>query len=139
MGSVSIDVHKQEREFKELTLSDENVVRYLILFRSKVDKTYGVESHNNIYSASETFSFNQELVALYASLDKAIEKIKIKEKDEKMLKLLFEGYTLKDISEVHGYVRMTAYNTLDRIVRKIVEENKKDWMRFVTVLKEGKY
>lgn len=138
MGAVAIDVHKQEREFKELTLSDENVVRYLILSRNELDKTYGVENTLDVYTASDTFTFNQELVVLYASLDKVLEKITLKEKDKRFLELIFEGNTIADVTNLYGYGHQTAYNTLNRIVSKVLIENKKDWMRFVTVLKEGK-
>lgn len=138
MGSVSIDVHKQEREFRELTLSDENVVQYLILLRYELDKTYGVTNSLDVYKASETFTFNQELVALYASLDQVLHKIKIKDKERKLLELLFEGNSISDIINLYGYAQRTAYRILDRIVMKVVEENKKDWMRFITVYREGR-
>lgn len=127
MGAVAIDVHKQEREFQNLTLSDENVVRYLILYRSKVDVGYGANTNININNAGDTFEFNQELIVLYASLDKLIEKINIKDKDEEFLKLVFEGHSISDIIEFYGYPRKTAYRTIDRIVTKIVDMNDDDW------------
>jgi hypothetical protein len=127
LGAVSVDVHKQEREYANLTLSDENVVKYLILYRSKVDVSYGANTNININQAGDTFEFNQELIALYASLDKLIGAISFKDRDEELLRLIFEGHSISDIIESYDYPRKTAYRTLDRIVSKIVDENDENW------------
>lgn len=127
MGAVSIDLHKQQREYEDLTLSDEDVVKFLILNRSKIDSSYGTNININIYQAGDTFDFNQELLALYASLDMIIKKIELKEKDEIFLKLVFEGNTIPDVINIHKYPRKTAYRTLNRIVSRIIEVNNNDW------------
>lgn len=127
LGSVAIDVSKREREFRHLTLSDENVVKYLITYRSKVDVSYGANTNINIFQAGDTYEFNQELIALYASLDRLITRISMKDRDEEFLKLIFEGHSISDIIEDHKYARKTAYRTLDRIVTKIVDANDEDW------------
>lgn len=127
MGAVSIDIYRKEREYEHLTLSDENVVKYLILHRSKVDVLYGANNNININQAGDAFEFNQELIVLYASLDELIKKANLKDKELEFLKWIFEGFTIPDIVEVHKYARRTAYNTLDRIVLKMVECNKQDW------------
>ena len=129
LGSVAIDIHKREREYKDLTLSDENVVKYLILFRNKVDVSYGANTNINIDSAGDTFEFNQELISLYASLDMLIRQANLKDKESQFLNWIFEGNTISDIVEEYGWVRRTAYNTLDRIVEKIVDENSECWNR----------
>lgn len=135
MGAVSIDIHKKEREFKELTLSDEKVVRYLIQYRYKVDITYNVGVNINIYEAGDIFELNQELIALYASLDKLIDSINLKEKDRQFLELMFEGYSISDIVEMYDYTRMTAYRTLDRLVNRIVRENNERWYHSMRINK----
>lgn len=129
MGAVSIDIHRREREYEPLTLSDEHVVKYLILYRSKVDVTYGANVNINIYQAGDIFEFNQELISLYTSLDILINDIKIKEKDQEFLRLIFEGHEISDIIEDFNYPRKTAYRTLIRIVDKIVEANHNSWKR----------
>lgn len=131
MGAVGIDLHKREREYEQLTLSDENVVKYLILYRSKVDVTYGANVNINIYQAGDIFEFNQELIALYTSLDALIKDIKIKDKDQEFLRLIFEGHEISDIIELYNFPRMTAYRTLNRIVEKIVTENHNSWKRAI--------
>lgn len=137
MGAVSIDVHKRERDYKNLTLSDENVVRWLIIYRSKVDATYGATMNSNLAQAGDTFDFNQELIVLYASLDVLIEKINVKQRDKDFLRLIFEGNSITDIIEMYGYPRKTAYRTLDRIICKIVEANNDDWKKSIDKFIEG--
>lgn len=127
MGAIAIDIHRKEREYEQLTLSDDSVVKYLILYRSKVDVSYGASTNINMNQSGDTFEFNQELIALYSSLDVLIEKIKIKDKDEEFLKLIFDGYSVSDIIEDYEYPRKTAYRTLDRIVDRIVDANDLDW------------
>lgn len=131
MGSVSIDLHKQERDYEHLNLSDENVVRYLLLYRSKIDLTYGISNNLNIYQSGDITGFNQELIALYSSLDNLIKKIKLKDKDRKFLELIFDGYEISDIIECYDYPRMTAYRTMDRIINEIIEMNELDWKEMI--------
>lgn len=139
MGSVAIDIHKQGRDFENLTLSDDNVVKYLILYRNKVDVSYGANTNIDINSAGDMFDFNQELICLYASLDKVIDKMDLNEKELKLLSLIFEGNTIADVINVHNlYPKKTAYRTLNRIVDGIVSENYNEWKRVLdnTVLSD---
>lgn len=130
LGAVSVDIHKQGREFENLTLSDDNVVKYLILYRSKRDVTYGANTNININEAGDMFEFNQELICLYASLDKTIDKVGFNEKEAKFIKLLFEGNTITDVINIHKlYPKKTAYRTWKRIVEDIVKENLKEWKK----------
>jgi len=127
LGSVSIDIHKNEREFEHLTLSDENVVKYLILYRSKVDVSYQASININIDQAGDLFEFNQELIVLYASLDNTIKHTKLTKRQEKLLEILFEGNTTQDAGEILGLKRNSTFEMLDRIVCKIVETNNELW------------
>lgn len=128
MGAVSIDLSKKEREFHHLTLSDRDVVKYLIEYRDKVDVSYGANTNINMYQAGDMFEFNQELIALYSSLDQTIDKCKFKEKPKLLLRLLFEGNTITDICKLNGMFEVRAtYYMFDRIVNKIVEMNNDLW------------
>ena len=129
VGAVSIDVYKKEKEYRHLTLSDGNVVRYIMEFRSQVDVTYGASTNIDINVAGDMMDFNVELIALYASLDHILARITMKEKDRLFLDLLFQGNKVGDIIKYHNYPRMTAYRILERIVEKVVEINKDDWVR----------
>jgi len=135
LGSVAIDTKKKEREFEHLTLSDENVVKYLILYRSKVDTTYGANTNIEINSAGDTFDFNQEIVTLYASLDKAVEEALLTQKQEKLLEILYEGNTVNDASLLLGQSRIAVFKMLERIVKKIVDADNQMW--YYTMGKNG--
>lgn len=129
MGAVSVDIHRGEREFKNLTLSDENVVKYLIQYRSKVDLLYSANMNINIEQAGDMFEFNQELIALYASLDSIISECRFKEKQLLLLELLFEGNTLSDICRMKkGFKKSATYDLLSRMVAKIVMVNNRKWL-----------
>jgi hypothetical protein len=127
LGAVSIDVHKKERDFKHLTLSDANVVKYLILFRSKVDVGYNATTNIDINQAGDLTEMNQELIALYSSLDEIVKKSALTKKQSAILEMLYEGNTIKDISELTSINRVSTYRVLDRIVGKVVEANNEDW------------
>jgi hypothetical protein len=136
LGAVTYDIHKSEREFYNLTLSDVEVVKYLILYRSKVDSNYGSTQNININQAGDTFEFNQELIALYASLDNTVDKCKFKDKHTKLLELLYEGNTLQDIIAMKiGYTKSATYDLFDRMVLKIVKTTNKEWKE--TMLEKG--
>jgi hypothetical protein len=125
---VSIDIHKQERDFENLTLSDENVVKYLILHRSTVDVGYGASTNINMNQAGDMFEFNQELVCLFVSLDITIEKCKFKQRQTRLLELIFEGNTMQDICNMDiGYKKSATYDLFARMVAKIVDVNKDSW------------
>lgn len=124
MGAVPIDVRRKEREYENLTLSDKNVVKYLILYRSKLDTLY----------TGGTVEFNQELIALYASLDIIIELCNFKEKQIRLLNLLFDGNKIYDICNMNiGYKKSATYDLFDRMVDKIVEVNNHLWKESMKV------
>lgn len=130
MGAVSIDILKKERRFQTLTLSDENVVKYLILYRDKVDVNYGANINANIDEAGDTFEFNGELITLYISLDETIKKCGFKEKELRFLRYLFEGYTVSDVVKKYKlYPKRTAHRTLNRIIKRILEVNHQEWKK----------
>lgn len=136
MGAVSIDIHKKERDFKLLTLADENVVKYLILFRDKVDLSYGANVNINIYQAGDFYEFNTELMCLYASLDKTVKECNFKKKSSLLLELLYEGNTLQDICKMNiGFVRSATYDLFDRIIKKIVSVNNEMWKN--SIIEQG--
>ncbi|UGO46298.1 sigma factor [Bacillus phage vB_BanS_Chewbecca] len=127
LGSVAIDIKKGEREFEHLTLSDENVVKYLILYRNKVDKTYGANTNIQMNQAGDTFDFNQELIVLYASLDKTTEEASLTKKQLNLLHLLYEGNSLVDVAEMLGQHRRVVHRMFERIVERVVNTNNELW------------
>lgn len=128
MGAIAIDVKRGEREFESVTLSDENVVKYLILYRSKVDLSYGANTNIDINQAGDMFEFNQQLIVLYASLDEVVKQCEFKRKQEMLLELIYDGNTLTDICKMNvGFKKSATYDLLDRMVLKIVKVNNDNW------------
>lgn len=126
MNAIRIDSQTKERSFMNLTLSDSNVVKQLILHRSKVDITYNANVNGDIYKSNDIYGINQELIALYVSLDAVIKKCNFKAKQIKFLELLFKGNTIRDICSLEDNdfnVVISAYKMLNRIVEKIVKTN----------------
>lgn len=131
MGAVSVDIHKKGREFKDFSLSNENVVKYLILYRYKLDVAYNSNINIDINYAGDIYEFNEELICLYASLDQLLNKINLKDKDKDFLTLTFKGYSISDINEIYKIPKRTAYDILSRIVEKIINENLSDWRNYI--------
>lgn len=127
MGAVSVDLHKKEREFHSLNLSEYNVVMYLIKYRSKVDILFNANINTDFNSSGDIYEFNQELICLYASLDKIIEKLDLDEHNKKFLELIFEGNNVRDITMMNIGYDGNSYRLLDKLCKKIVKQNDEDW------------
>lgn len=127
MGAVSVDLHKKEREFHSLNLSEYNVVMYLIKYRSKVDILFNANINTDFNSSGDIYEFNQELICLYASLDKIIEKLNLDEHNKKFLELIFEGNNVRDITMMNIGYDGNSYRLLDKLCKKIVKQNDEDW------------
>ncbi len=99
------------------------------MYRSSVDVSYGANTNININQAGDMFEFNQELICLYASLDKIIERLNLNSREKKLIELIFEGNKISDIVNVksYGYAKKTAYRIFNKIVEKIIKENHDDW------------
>jgi hypothetical protein len=128
MGVVKIDIHKSERNFKNLSLSDTNVVKWLILYRDKIDLYYGEKTDNFYNHAGNVKELNAELVNLFVCLDDLIDKCKFKEEQLALLKLLFMGYTFKDIEDAtQKATSRTIKRRFESICRTITEMNERLW------------
>lgn len=132
MGMVKVDIHKGERQFKDLSLSDINVVKWLVLYRDKIDLYYGEKTDNFFDHASNSKELNQELINTYAYLDELIDKCNFKEGQCALLKLLFMGYTFKDIEDT---TKETTSRTIKRrfesICKSISDMNDRVWKIYV--------
>lgn len=128
IGSVSIDVKKHERDFYNLNLSDPHVVKWLIMYRDKVDSHFDSYIDNFYDNAGLVKPFNQELVHTYVYLDTLIEECCFGEKQSKIIHYLSMGYTFKDIMEETN--ESTVQNIKQRfeyICKKVANENNRSW------------
>ena len=132
MGTVKIDLHKSERNFENLSLSDINVVKWLILYRDKIDLYYGEKTDNFYNHAGNVKDLNKELINLYVCLDDLIEKCDFKEEQKALLELLFIGYTFKDIEDATQ--KATSRNIKRRfesMCKLIAEMNERLWKIYI--------
>lgn len=139
MGAVSIDIHKAERDFYNLNLSDVDVVKWLIMHRDKVDIYFGAKTDNQFDVAGHVQKVNQELIHLYAYLDELIKWCKFSEGQLQLIHLISIGYTFKDVEDVYG--ETTAQNVKRRFIticKSISQMNNEIWSLWVSnaVLKE---
>lgn len=132
MGVVRVDLHKGERQFKDLNLSDTNVVKWLILYRDKLDLYYGEKTDNFFDHAGNSKELNQELINTYAYIDKLIELCEFKEEQLALLELLFIGYTFNDIENATKETSSrTAKRRFESICKSISSMNDNLWRMYV--------
>lgn len=131
MGSISVDTRKSERPYELFNLSDHDVVRYLILFRDKIDTAFQIEQNNFYHDAGDTFKFNVEILSLYIELDKLLAKCKLTDRQKLLLEYFTRGYTVADIGNEFGFSRSSVTKSLDIIVGKVVSKNNQNWIKFM--------
>lgn len=104
-------------------------MKYLIRFRDKVDIYYDNEIDNYFQHAGNIQEMNQELIALYVSLDYIIKKCNFTKEQMAIIKLSEMGFTFGDIAGyfegVGGEQVKRKFNT---ICKKIVNINNELWI-----------
>jgi len=136
MGSVKVDLHGKEMFYKDLTLSDIDVVQLLIEFRYKYDKYAGFETNNFFQEAGEVADVNQEAIATYAALDVLIEECKFTKEQMKILKMIEQGYIMKEIADELGLISEdNIRQRLNKIIRDITKANERNWRKIIYVNK----
>lgn len=128
MGVVQIDIQKREREFKTLSLSEANTVKWLLMFRDKVDEYFGEKQDVYFNNAGNVKAVNQELIGIYASLDNLISRCEFSEKQMEIIDMVCQGYSFKDISEItlEGNTQ-NCKRKFDTICKIIAEMDKYLW------------
>lgn len=130
MGGVKRDIYKAERTFKGLNLSDVNVVRLLMEYRYKYDPYAGFESDGTFDVAGAISPVNVEIIVTFASLDDLILQCKFDETQLKIIKLIEDGYTLKEIAVLIGLSHTdNIKKRMNTICREIVKMNLWNWRK----------
>lgn len=129
LGAVGLDIKKREREFELLTLSDVNVVKYLLLNRRNIDKYYNEIQDNYFDNAGIIGDVNQELISLCASLDLILKEINLTNNQKEVLSLLEDGFTYSDIGKMTKKSKQAIRKIFNSIARAIVRENNKRWKK----------
>jgi hypothetical protein len=132
MGTVKIDIHSSERGFFNLNLSDKNVVKYLLMYRDKIDIYYKNKTNNHFDNAGNVQKLNQELACLYANIDDLISKCKLSKKQEALLELVSMGMEFKDIAECANMsTAQDLESRFETICKRIAEMNEWMWKRMI--------
>lgn len=129
MGRVKIDLYKRELPFKNLTLSDINVVKWLILYRDKIDQYFLNKTDRFYDQAGNVKALNQELIALYASLDDLIKRCNFNKKQLRMIRYLECGYGFNELPMFSD--ASMARKSFNTICKRIVRENNRLWKIYV--------
>lgn len=130
MGSVKVDLHSKEMFYKDLTLSDIDVVQLLIEYRYKYDKYSGFNTNNFYLEAGEIADLNQEVVATYASLDVLIAGRNFNKEQMKILEMIEHGYVMKEIAEALGLSHEdNIRQRLNKMIRDIANANERNWRK----------
>lgn len=134
MSMCKIDTIKNEREYASMSISEPDVVKWLIFYRDKYDSNFkggDVELPNDLVSAGEIEDLNRELIVLYADLDKLIEQCDFDKSQLALIKLLYIGYEFQEIADLRGVTYKAIQKRFDTIVNKIVKVNRRNWSLYV--------
>lgn len=130
MGSVKVDLIGKGLFYKDLTLSDINVVRLLIEFRYKYDNYLYSVSDNAFDVAGEVQGINTEMLLTYVALDEAISKCEFNAEQLKIIELYEHGYTHQEISELLGKgTKENVRKRINTICKDIMKQNLWDWRK----------
>ena len=132
LGSVKIDIDSKGLFYKNLTISDVNVVRLLIEFRYKYDNYLYNQADNTFDVAGEAQGINTEMLLTYAALDQTIKRCEFSEVQLEIIKLYEHGYTYKEIAEHLGLKsNENIRKRLNTICKEIVKQNLWQWRMMI--------
>lgn len=132
MGSVKIDLYGKELLYKNMFLSDIEVVQLLIEYRYKYDGNFKITPNNMFYEAGEITPVNHEAIVTYASLDNLIQKCNFNKEQHKIIEMIEQGNELKEIAVELGFLHSkNIRKRLNTILKAIVQMNDRDWRKAV--------
>src|SRR5690606_9134447 len=105
-------------------------VELLISFRYKYDENMFLENGSMFY-VTGVKPLNQELVNTYVSLDETIKKCNFSEQQLKLIKMIEQGYTHREIEKVLDIDNKNVKKSLKTIYKTIVDMNLREWRKTV--------
>lgn len=120
-----------EKTYKNMNLSEVNVVKFLILNRYKIDNFYKVSEYF-IWNNANAGNLNEELMVLLCSLDELISSVKLTNRQKEVLFLLEEGFTYTEVGKMTNRKRHTVFQVFHNLCERITKENdriRKDRMK----------
>jgi DNA-binding CsgD family transcriptional regulator len=128
---VKVDIHKDERPFERISYSDTDCIKALIKNRSEIDCYFKQEQDNYFDHAGNVQSVNQELIVIYADLDRYIAKADLNSKQRFIIEKLMDGWTEKEIAKMFNRDVSNIYRHLTKIAKKIRDLNNNEWKEYV--------
>ena len=119
--------YNKNTEWDYITFSDIDTVRGLLKFRSRFDLLYERQNNNILSSDFDLVSLKEDVICIYADLDRLIEKARLNDIQKEFIELYMKGYTEKDIAEIHNRKEVTVNSTINSACKKIVEANFESW------------
>lgn len=130
MGSVKVDLNSKGLFYKDMTLSDINVVRLLIEFRYKYDNYLYSEQNNAFDVAGEVQGVNTELLLTYVALDEIIKQCNFSDDQLKIIKMYEHGYEKHEIAKAIGLESNdNIRKRINTICKDIVKQNLWNWRK----------
>jgi hypothetical protein len=130
VGVTKIDIHSDELFYKDLTFSDLHVVKLLIQYRYKYDQYHNMMVNNHFNSAGDVKRLNKEMINTFVTLDELIDKCKFNADQMKIIHMVQDGYSYKEIANELGILSQdNAKKRLHKICRDIVKQNLWDWRK----------
>ncbi|KOY83029.1 hypothetical protein I6G82_11360 [Lysinibacillus macroides] len=120
----------KDTKYNQLVLSDTAVIKELLTFRGTVDDTNFTQG----VCATNSLKMNTDVIALFADLDKLIEKSLNKEQTT-LLSYIARDYSYYTIGKLLGIPVKTVGSRFNTICQKIKQENDRQWRKVTYIQK----
>lgn len=115
-----------------VSLSDPETVKALLMFRSELDPTYGIEDRSLLESGADLANINNNIHLTYIDLQKVMDKVKFTDRQKKYLYLLEQGYSTSEVADNFDITNPeNAEIVINNICQKISDKNKELWGSWV--------
>lgn len=131
MARLQIDLHKGSREWEKITFSDIEAIRGLIRFRTRFDLLFERHQYDIVDASTDLSGYEEGILCTYVDLDNLINKVRLNEIQNEVLKLYMRGYDEVDIAEELDIKEVTVDSTINTVCKKIVKENYEQWKSWI--------
>lgn len=115
-----------------VSLSDPETVKALLMFRSELDPTYGVENRDLLESGADLANINNNIHLTYIDLQKVMDKVKFTDRQKYYIELMSQGMDEYSIARHLGLRNPElAKDVIDNICNIISDKNKEFWKSWI--------
>jgi hypothetical protein len=132
LGSLKIDIHKEEYEWRNVNEATLESIKGLLKYRYKFDPLKNIDEAIIVDDGDlEEYRINYEAIHNYIDLDRHIQKAKLGELQKKVLQLYQSGLTEKDIAEEIDRKQQSVNRIIKTICKKIYFEALEEWKSYI--------